>query len=125
MHKAIDLPVLVTEQDGLPAFVGLVLILFKDMLTFCGIGIHRYARTAHQPYQGITQLYGRTVVLPFLPTHLGCDTDGSGSHRLHLNLLSLRHPHLDIGMVLQVVVRMGQHNSTHLDTLTEISLGCL
>ena len=125
MHKAIDLPVLVTEQDGLPAFIGLVLIPFEDTLTFCSIGIHRNARTAHQPYQGITQLYRRTVILLLLPSHLGCDTDRSGSHRLHLNLLSLRHPHLDIRMVLKIVVRMGQHNSTHLDTLTEIGLGSL
>ena len=125
MHKAIDLPVLVTEQDGLPAFVGLVLILFKDTLTFCGIGIHCNARAAHQPNQGITQLYGRTVILLLLSGHLGSNTDGSGSHGLHLNLLSLRHPHLNVWMVLKIVVRMGQHDSTHLDTLTEISLGCL
>ena len=55
MHKAIDLTILVTEQDGLPALVGLILILLKDALTLGSIEIHVDARTTHTLNQGVTQ----------------------------------------------------------------------
>ena len=55
MHKAIDLTILVTEQDGLPALVGLVLVLLKDALTFGSIEIHVNACTTHTLNQRITQ----------------------------------------------------------------------
>ena len=56
MHKSIDLTILVTEQDGLPALVGLIFILLKDTLTFGSIEIHVDARTTHTLNQGVTQL---------------------------------------------------------------------
>ena len=125
MDKTIDLTVLVTEQDRLPAFVGLILILFKDTRTFCGIGIYRDACTAHQSNQRITQLNRRTVFLLLLSGHLGSNAYGSDGHRLHLDFLGLRHLNLHFRMILQIVVRMGQHKGTYLDTLSEICLGSL
>ena len=55
MHETIDLTILVTEQDGLPALVGLILILLKDALTFGSIEIHVDARTTHTLNQRVTQ----------------------------------------------------------------------
>ena len=55
MHEAIDLTILVTEQDGFSALVGLILILLKDALTFGSIEIHVDARTTHTLNQGVTQ----------------------------------------------------------------------
>ena len=80
MDKAIDLTFLVTEQDGFPALVGLILglrpslltlgriqtrlvplsltrnlILLKDALTFGSIEIHIDACTTHTLNQRITQ----------------------------------------------------------------------
>ena len=55
MDKAIDLTFYVTEQDGFPALVGLILILLKDALTFGSIEIHVDARTTHTLNQGVTQ----------------------------------------------------------------------